>query len=117
MLTISGVLLGFIIHNTVKYVILQKRYAMHIIYFYIVAIYIVVLRMVVFSCILYFLTHQAPNSLTQLSNTFFVFDNLATYGSIILGIQWLCSINELSTLIKLSDLIKQYDGQNEDQLD
>ena len=110
MLTTYAVLLGFIVHNTAKYVILQKRYALHIVYFYIVAIYIVVLRIVVFSCILYFLIHKAPedetNSLTQLSNTVFVFDNLSTYGSIILGIQWLCSINELSTMIRLSDLIQ-----------
>ena len=114
-------LIGAIIHNGVKYVIMQKRFAFHLWYFYFIALFITILRAIIFVWILIFVMNtkedQDKKNLAQLPNAVFIIDSLAMYGAIILGVQWLHSMQELSAMIRLSDLIQKYDGTNIDYIE
>ena len=50
-------------------------------------------------------------------NYIFYVDTYATYTSLILGLQWLCSMSELGTMIRLSKLIQEYNENNKDQIE
>ena len=79
------------------------------------------MRAVIFVWILIFVRNtkedQDKKNLAQLPNEVFIIDSLAMYGAIILGVQWLHSIQELSAMIRLSDLIQKYDGTNIDYIE
>ena len=108
-------LIAAIVHNTIRYVIMQKRLAFHLWYFYFVALFISLLRCFIFTYFLYFVTVKAKQdkdtrTLTQIDDRVYVVDCVTTYGAMILGLSWCCSLQELSTLIRMSELIKKYDG-------
>ena len=79
------------------------------------------MRAVIFVWILVFVRNtnenQEKKNLAQLPNMVFILDSLAMYGAIILGVQWLHSMQELSAMIRLSDLIQKYDGTNIDYIE
>ena len=80
-------ILASIIHNFVRYVIMQKRHVFHISYFYAVAITSTVLRILFFFLIFLFLLNPATESLAALPNYINYIGNYATYTYLILGVQ------------------------------
>ena len=119
MLLLYAILYAAIIHNTIRYVIMQKRYVFHISYFYAVVIATITLRMCFFFSLLLFLINDADEakSFTAMPNYIFYLDTYATYTSLILGLQWLCSMSELSTMISLSKLIQEYNEDNTEEIE
>ena len=84
-----ALLYAAIIHNAIRYVIIQKRYVFHISYFYAVVIVTITLRIVFFFQLLLFLINDADEaqSFTSMPNYIFYVDTYATYTSLILGLQ------------------------------
>jgi len=82
-----AILLAAIIHNIVRFVILQKRYRFfHISYFYILVTLIIVVRMTWFSMILH-VTLQVEGTYKNFQKKMeFVTDVSATYLELLLGI-------------------------------
>ena len=86
------------------------------------AFFISAMRAIIFAYELYFVAYKATKdpeitNMAQSSDVIYIIDCLAQYGAIILGVQWLMSMQELSAMIRLSDLIQKYDGTNIDYIE
>ena len=87
MIVLYIVLIAGIVHNIVRYVIMQRRFVFHITYFYAIVITTVLLRMVFFVSIFFYLFKPTTKSFVALPFWIRYIDNYATYCYLILGLQ------------------------------
>ena len=119
MYTSIGIMFGLffllfmlLVYNIVQYVIRQRRYKIfHIMWFYIFAMTVVVLRCLCYIMLIkYLITLQNAEGPTKhVTHNIDVIDNFAAFFELILGVQQLCSVMELTQMVTLSSLTKSAD--------
>ena len=109
MFGLFALLFMLLVYNIVQYVIRQRRYKIfHIMWFYIFAFTVVVLRCLCYIMLIkYLISLQNVESTTgRVTRRIDVVDNFAAFFELILGVQQLCSVMELTQMVKLSSLCK-----------